>query len=421
MKRKILHCDMNNCYASIEEMKNPSLKNKIMVVGGSEDDRHGIVLAKNRHAKALGIKTGETLFEARIKAPNLIVVPPHFEDYLAVSKKARLIYYDFTNKVESFGLDECFLDITGSSKFGSDTEIASKIRERMKSEIGITISVGVSDNKCFAKLASDIASYDETLVMKSEDMKTLIWPIKAKAICGIGRKTAEKLHILNIETIGDLANAEPNILKKRLGINGVKLWNMANGRDDREVADFNDRDEIKTVGNGTTFRTDLRTFEDVKMSIFTLAIKVANRLKNYKKLCSGVEIAVKNTKFESQIYQRKNDLKTDMALEIYRESLALFKDKYRWNYGIRAMTIRAIYLEDNIGVLEPNFFCDYKKRLKLFKVDRVMYEINKKYSSEKITLLRAKLPTKFPIEAHDIITLPTGYLRTPTVYDSKNF
>lgn len=421
MKRKILHCDMNNCYASIEEMKNPSLKNKIMVVGGSENDRHGIVLAKNRHAKALGIKTGEALFDARIKAPNLIVVSPHFEDYLEVSKKARLIYYDFTNKVESFGLDECFLDITGSSQFGTDVEIAKKIRNRIKNEIGITISVGVSDNKCFAKLASDIASYDETLVMRSEDMKKLIWPIKAKAICGIGKKTAEKLHILDIETIGELANADPNILKKRLGINGVNLWNMANGRDDREVSDFNDRDEIKTVGNGTTFRSDLNSLEDVKISVFTLAIKVANRLKNYNKLSSGVEIEVKNTKFESQIYQRKNGLKTDMALEIYRECLKLFIEKYRWSYGIRAMTIRAIYLEDNCGVYEPSFFYDYKKRLKLFTVDRVMYEINKKYSSEKITLLRAKLPTKFPIETHDIITLPTGYLRTPSVYESKNF
>lgn len=411
MNRIILHCDMNNAYASIEEMKNPELKEKIMVVGGSEEDRHGIVLAKNKKAKALGIKTGETLFNARIKAPDLVVVSPHFEDYLLVSKQARNIYYDFTNKVESFGIDECFLDITGSSQFGSDIEIARKIRKRFKNELGITISVGVSDNKTFAKLGSDLASYDETMLLYSKDMKEKIWPLPVSNICGIGRKTAEKLNLLSIYTIGELAVANPNIVQRKLGINGIKLWNMANGNDNREVLDFYDRPEIKSVGNGSTFKSDLKNKDDVTKILLVLAIKVADRLKKYEKLANGIEISVKTSDFSLETFQRKIPFSTSASIELYREALNLFLEKYSWNYSIRALTLRAIYIVDERDFLQTSLFCDSKRHEKDVKVDRAMYEINQKYEN-KITFASTLLDNKLSRDIHDVITLPTGFLRT---------
>ena len=193
-ERTILHCDMNNCYASIELISNPQWRGKPLAVCGSAEERRGIVLAKSEEAKKFGIKTGETLWQAKLKCPDLITVEPHYEEYLKYSRLARSIYYQYTDRVEPFGLDECWLDCTGSiSLLGSGEKIAEEIRERIKNELGITVSIGVSFNKIFAKLGSDLKKPDAVSFIGRTDFRRKLWKLSASELLGVGRSTAEKL------------------------------------------------------------------------------------------------------------------------------------------------------------------------------------------------------------------------------------
>ena len=230
MDRIILHCDINNCYASIECAENPELKGKPIAVCGSSEDRHGIVLAKSQEAKYYGVQTGETIWQAKLKCPSLIIVKPNFDKYLKYSKAARDIYYRFTDKIESFGLDECWLDVTGSTKlFGSGEEIAHMIRTSILEELGITISVGVSFNKVFAKLASDLKKPNAVTIIDKKTFKKTVWQLPAEYLMGVGRQTLKTLNSMYIKTIGDLAKESPEKLQKVLGKNGYQLWEYANG------------------------------------------------------------------------------------------------------------------------------------------------------------------------------------------------
>lgn len=251
--RTILHVDLNNFYASVECLYRPDLRGQPVAVTGEVEQRHGIVLAKNMPAKAAGVKTGEAIWQARAKCPKLVCLPPDYKKYLRFSRLARAIYADYTDKIESFGIDENWLDVTGSTLvMGSGAEIADEIRRRVRETLGITASAGVSFNKIFAKLGSDYKKPDATTVITPENFRRIVWPLPVGELLYVGRSTERKLHNRVILTIGDLAGRKVHDLQLLLGVWGETLWNFANGRDESPVARIGAETYVKSVGNSTT-------------------------------------------------------------------------------------------------------------------------------------------------------------------------
>lgn len=412
MKRVILHSDMNNCYASIEIQRNPDLRGKTLVVGGSVEDRHGIVLAKSMEAKAMGIKTGEALWQAKNKCPNLVVVAPHYEVYLDFSRRARAIYYDYTNQVEPFGLDECWLDVTGSVHlFGTGEAIAHAIRRRMKKELGITVSVGVSFTKTFAKLGSDMKKPDAVTVIAEEDVARKVYPLPTDAMIGIGSKTKEKLRAVGIHTLGDLAQADVALLKSRLGINGEKLWKKAWGMEEDPVRDRDDLLPVKSVGNGITLREDLKNPVEVRRIFQILALNVARRLREGELMARGIEIHLRDKDLRSMTFQRM--LPTDGASSFLLRDSAfdLYTEKVDPKRAIRAVTLRATNLVPRKAAVQLDFFSNYEKKKKEEDLDRAIHTIRHHYGEEAITFLGLLNDTKMPIHTNDVITLPHPVFR----------
>lgn len=412
MKRVILHSDMNNCYASIEIQRNPSLRGKPLVVGGSVEDRHGIVLAKSMEAKALGIKTGEALWQAKNKCQNLIVVAPHYEVYLDFSRRARAIYYDYTNQVEPFGLDECWLDVTGSAHlFGTGEMIAHAIRRRVKKELGITVSVGVSFTKTFAKLGSDMKKPDAVTVIGEEDVARKVYPLPTDAMIGIGRKTKEKLRTVGIHTLGDLAAADVALLKSRLGINGEKLWKKARGMEEDPVRDRDDLLPVKSVGNGITLREDLKNPVEVRRIFQILALNVARRLREGELMARGIEIHLRDKDLRSVAFQRMLPYDGASSFLLRDSAFDLYTEKVDPKRAIRAVTLRATHLVPRKAAVQLDFFSNYEKKKKEEDLDRVIHTIRRRYGEEAITFLGLLNDTKMPIHTHDVITLPHPVFR----------
>ena len=412
MERVILHSDMNSCYASIEIQKNPALRGKPVVVGGHEEDRHGIVLAKSQEAKAYGIQTAEPLWEAHRKCPNLIVVPPHYDDYLDFSRRARKIYYDYTNQVEPFGLDECWLDVTGSVHlFGSGETIAHTIRKRIKKELGITVSIGVSFTKTFAKLGSDMKKPDAVTVIPKGQYRSIVYPLPVESMIGIGRKTKEKLNRLGIITLGDLARTEPMLLGKRLGVVGVKLWQKVWGFDDDPVADYDYRPEIKTVGNGITLREDLLNDVEVRRILQILSFKVSRRLREYGLEAEGIDLHLKDSHFVGYSFQSTLPYGGQTSFLLRDGAFDLYRSRYDGRLPIRAITLRAIRLVPEKHAIQRDMFSDYDKQKKEEALDNALHGIKARYGDGAVTFLGLLEDTKMPRLTTDIVTLPHGYQR----------
>lgn len=412
MLRTILHSDMNSCYASIEAKLNPKLKNKAMAVCGDPKNRHGIILAKSQEAKIMGVKTGEAIWQAKIKCPNLILVPPHYEKYLEFSRKARKIYYSYTNRVEPFGLDECWLDVSESLKlFGSGEEIANEIRKRMKNELGITVSVGVSFNKVFAKLGSDLKKPDATSVIKRENFKEIIWPLDISSIIGIGKSTKRKLNGIGIYTLGELAKTDVKTVKGILGINGLYLWQYANGFDDRPVKDYSYKEVIKTIGNSSTLVEDLYTNEEVYNIFQILSLNVSKRLREANLSSMGIKIFIRDNNLLSYEFQSPISNPTQSSIILAEKAIDLFKKKYKWNFPIRALGLRAINLVDDKIPTQTDIFSDYKEIVKKENLDKAIYNIRKKYNEDILTFASLKNNKKFPKDRTEIVTLPNGMIR----------
>lgn len=274
--RCILHSDANCFYASVEMLLNPELRGKAVAVCGSTEERHGIVLAKSELAKKAGVKTGQANWEARQACPGLIVVPPHYDQYCKFSRLLRNIYLRYTNLVEPYGMDECWLDVTGSTQlYGSGEQIAEEIRQTVKDELGITVSIGVSFNKIFAKLGSDMKKPDAVTVLDDSNWRERIWPIPVSELLYVGRSTTRKLMERCVYTIGDLAKTDPSILTSWFGKNGMGLWIFANGEDGSRVMPDGYEAPIKSVGHGITCSCDLHKNEEVwkVMLELTFALK----------------------------------------------------------------------------------------------------------------------------------------------------
>ncbi|MGP1494257.1 MAG: DNA polymerase IV [Streptobacillus sp.] len=393
MDRTILHIDVNNFFASIEIMLNPNLKGFPVAVCGSEDDRHGIVLAKSYEAKKFGVKTAETVWQAKKKCPNLIIVPPQYEEYKKYSKLIQNIYYSYTDQVEPFGLDECWLDVTGSLKlFGNVENIAEEIKERVKKEIGVTVSIGVSFTKTFAKLGSDLKKPDAITYISKENFKNIVWPLVTNEIIGVGKSTFRILEEMNLKTIGELANCDISLLEQKLGKHGRILWKRVNGIDD-EIVDANMYiASPKSIGNGKTFRNDLTKINDIRSAFQNLTYEISNKLKKYRLEAKNIQIVIRDNQFNDKQLQCELPTITSSSLIITNTAMDLFK-KYKWNKPIRALTIRAINLIEEGTNDQISLFEEKDEYEKIKKIDKVMFEINNKFgpNSVKFSNINKKL------------------------------
>lgn len=357
--RVILHADINNFYASAAQLFNPELEGKPFVICGNPDKRHGVVLAKNFLAKKDGIVTGETLIEARRKSPDLFAVPPDFKKYSELSKRVIKIYMEYTPIIESFGLDECWLDVSSSiNLFGNGIDIAEKIRERIKSEIGITVSIGVSFTKVFAKLGSDMKKPDAITVIDRNNFKKKVWGLSASELLYIGRNSAVKLAEMSLKTIGDVANADRQLLYKTFGKNGLKLHDMANGND-REEVDANQSKHIpESVSTGSTTEKDITDIENAKSLIYSLGDAVSFRLRQHSLAAFGVMICIRDNGLNYFSKQFKLPAPTSDAKIISDKALDLLTEIYNFRKGsaLRLITVGTYDLVSGEELYQSSFF-----------------------------------------------------------------
>ena len=337
MKRCFLHIDCNKFYASVECLYRPELRDKPMAVGGDPENRHGIILTKNEIASKYGLTVGEPLWKARQKCPDLVVVPPNYPLYLRFSALARKIYEDYSEFIEPFGLDECWIDVTGSEKSGE--EIAHEIRKRVKSQLGITVSVGISFNKVFAKLGSDYKKPDAVTVIDESNYKDIAWSLPCGDLLMVGKSAQKKLNAYGINTIGDLADTDVAVLKSLFGKNGEMLHSFANGTECSPVRHKDEISDVKSVGNSTTAPRDLVNEEDVKTVFRVLCESVSTRLREKGLKGRVVTIYVRDKELSSFSRQIKIPANTDISTEIFYYAMKLFCTNYFWNKPIRSLGV----------------------------------------------------------------------------------
>ncbi len=389
-ERTILHCDCNSFFASVEAVDEPSLLTVPMAVAGDKEARHGIILAKNELAKGYGVKTAETIWSAKKKCPNLVLVPPHYEKYALFSARVRRIYERYTDLVEPFGMDEAWLDVTGSrALFGDGYEIAESIRRAVKEEIGITVSIGVSFNKTFAKLGSDYKKPDAITVISRDNYRDIVFPLPVDSLLFIGRQTAEALASCNIRTVGDLAVASPSFLTGRFGKIGEQLYLSANGEDSSPVASIYEKTDAKSVGNGMTFCRDISDREEWKLGLYSLSEDVAHRLREAGMKCSTVSVTVRTPALKTFSKQRPISPATDIAREIAEKALQILESAVAPKSPIRMLTVTAMNLvKDTDSAEQLDFFAetDSQKREKTARLEGAVDSIRSRYGHDAMTM-----------------------------------
>ena len=348
MDRVILHCDLNSFFASVELLSHPDLRDIPTAVCGDPTSRHGIILAKNEPAKKLGIKTAETIWQARKKAPGLVLLPPHHALYREYSRRINEIYGHYSDLVEPFGVDESWLDITGSMHlFGGDPKaIADEIRQRVKEEFGLTLSVGVSFNKIFAKLGSDYRKPDATTVIDRNNWQEIVWPLPVGDLLFVGRAAREVLHGIGVDTIGQLAQAKVEMLETMLGKLGYQLHRYANGLDNAPVRPQHQHETVKSVGNGTTFPQNLTRWEEVCSGLSVLSDSVAMRLRRHGLYCGGVQVTIRDAQFKTITRQKRLGESTHLMKDIYEAAMDLTKAAWKAPTPIRMLTVTALHITD---------------------------------------------------------------------------
>ena len=389
-ERVILHCDLNCFFASVELLRYPALRDVPVAVCGDPESRHGIVLAKNEAAKQLGVKTAETIWQARQKAPHLITLPPHHGLYREYSRKVNAIYGQYTDLVEPFGIDESWLDITGSMHlFGGDGKsIADQLRERLWEELGLTISVGVSFNKIFAKLGSDYKKPDATTVIDRGNWQAIVWPLPVGDLLGVGRSTQKLLRQYGVETIGQLAAFPRQTLETLLGKHGTQLHDYANGLENSPVRPQHEAEPVKSVGNGTTFPRNLTRWEEVRSGLAVLSDSVAGRLRRQGLYCGGVALTIRNAQFRQFSRQMRLDAPTHLQKDIYQTALALARQSWHAPDPIRALTVTALYLTDSADSFQQLDLLDgaaAQREEKQERLEQAMDAIRGKYGKGAIS------------------------------------
>lgn len=390
MDRTILHCDLNGFYASVECLFQPELKKVPMAVAGNPENRHGIILAKNEPAKKYGVKTAETIWQATKKCPQLVIVPPHHDEYAKYSKMVNAIYDRYTDLVEPFGIDESWLDVTRvRNLFGDGKEIADKIRQRVKQDLDLTISVGVSFNKIFAKLGSDYKKPDATTVISRENYQEIIYPLPASAMLYVGKSTEAALAKLGIKTIGDLAESNKALLISRLGKMGGMIWEYANGLDDSPVHSRDQQRDVQSVGNGMTFKRDLVGLEDIKAGVYALSDEVAYRMRKQGVKGKVIAVTIKDPYLKTISRQKTLTVPTHLAKEIAETSIGIIKDAWNLRSPIRMLTITASNLVGESEDCEQiTLFGDQNdsQREKQERLEKMLDTIREKYGKGAVSL-----------------------------------
>ena len=360
--------------------RRPELRGKSVAVCGSQEDRHGIVLTASYPAKAWGVKTGQCIWQAKECCPNLIVLPPDMREYIRISGYAREIYEDYTDQVESFGLDECFLDVTGSvGLFGDPMAIAREINERIKFELGITVSIGVANNKITAKLGSDYKKPDAITRIGEDNYKEIVYPLPARDLLYVGSSTEKKLREIGIYTIGELAECPVPYLTRKLGKMGAILHTFANGQDPTPVQRTDHIREVKSVGNSATTPRDLVNDEDVHLMLYLLAESVAYRMRELAMRCRVVEVSVRDVNLFSFTRQRKLPNPTCSSHEIANVAFDLFKCNYFWRNPIRSIGVRGSELVDASAGAQLSFMMDDIRRDKWERIDAAVTQLRERY------------------------------------------
>lgn len=385
--RVILHSDLNNYYASVECLKNPSIRNKPVVVVGDKKDRHGIVLAKNQLAKAAGVKTGDVYWLAEQKAGReLVEVSADFETYLAVSKAVREIYEHYTEQVEAFGIDECWLDVTQSARlFGDGSKIAEEIRRRIREEIGITVSVGVSWNKIFAKLGSDMKKPDAVTLITKENYRDKVWPLPAEELLYVGKATKNKLNKINVRTIGELALAPIELLTNLLGKWGLYLHAFANGEDTSPVVKIGEEENIKSIGNSLTNYRDVDNEEDVRMLLYLLSDAIAARLReSHLERVRTVHVYARASDLQSYHKQGRLSFPSGSVKDIAELAFQLFREVYPWERYVRGVGVSVS--DFDLGTKQLNMFETQETDEKQRRLNEAIDTLRGKYGNNVIQL-----------------------------------
>ena len=412
MARHILHVDQNCFYASVEMQRHPELRDKPLAVCGSQEERHGIVLTANYLAKPYGVKTGMAIWQARQKCPNLVILPPDMDEYIRFSRMAREIYEDYTDQIEPFGLDESWLDVTGSvGLFGDPMSIAREISGRIKFELGITASIGVSDNKITAKLGSDYKKPDAITRIVADNYKEIAYPLPVEDLLYVGPATSRKLRAIGISTIGRLAECPVDVLVRRLGKMGAVLHTFANGRDVSPVQRSDHIPNIKSVGNSATTPRDLETEADVKLMLYLLAESVCARMRELVSRCTVVEIYVRDTQLNSIVRQRKLQAPSCSSQELAETGLDIFRRNYRWDRPVRSIGLRGAGLVEAQGTVQLSLYTEDQKRDKWERIDTAVDHLRQRYGYMSV---RRALMDSDPLLGH--INVKDGHTVHPVGY-----
>lgn len=367
-------------YCSVEMQRNPALRDKPVAVCGSQSDRHGIVLTANYIAKPWGVKTGQCVWEAKQHCPELIVLPPDYSEYVYFSQLMRGIFNEYTDQVEPFGLDEAWCDVSGSlGLFGTSMTIAKEISARIKRELGITVSIGVANNKIFAKLGSDFRKPDAITRIEEDNWKEIVYPLPVEDLLYVGPATSRKLRSACINTIGRLAECSEDFLSRRLGKMGLVLSTFAKGLDTTPVLKTDHVRGIKSVGNSATTPRDLLCDEDVRIMLFLLAESVATRLRELSARCMVVEISVRDTDLHSFTRQQKLLAPTYSSAEIAEAAYKIFKRNYHWDKPLRSIGVRGAELVDADEYLQLSLYEDARKRDRWERIDKAMDQLRRRY------------------------------------------
>lgn len=385
-ERVILHCDLNNFFASVSLLFNPTLRSVPVAVCGDKEQRHGIVLAKNEAAKRCGVKTAEAIFEARAKCPELVILPPMMDKYKEYSEKAHRIYEEYTDMIESFGIDECWLDVTGSRLlFGSGEEIADKIRREIKQKLGITVSVGVSFNKVFAKLGSDMKKPDGITVISRENFREKIWRLPISDLLFVGRKTTDRLRSCGICTIGDAAVCSDEMLERLLGKNGLELKRYALGEDNSPVSRQHEKATPKSIGRSVTRQQDFKTPDEIWGMFLSLAREISDSLREQGLYAGGVQVHIRNAALSVKEFSRSYPDSVNGAKIIAERGMELLNEHFGFTEPLRSVGLRAINLRGYQTAIQEDIFGDSEKRETEEKIESSIYELRKKFGSTSIT------------------------------------
>lgn len=388
-EKVILHCDLNNFFASVECLGRDDLKGKPVAVAGSVEKRHGIILAKNEAAKKCGVKTAEAIWQAQQKCPSLVLLPPHYERYNFYSQQVRAIYDRYTDVVEPFGIDECWLDVSGSTMlFGSGERIAEEIRQSVKKETGLTVSVGVSFNKIFAKLGSDYKKPDAVTVIDKARFKEIVWPLDASEMLGVGRATKQSLRRIGIITIGDIARTSPDLLRMVFGKCGETLWRFANGLDNAPVISSAFAPPPKSIGRSTTPEKDMRTWNDMLVILMKLSDRVAHSLRENHAVAGVVQVHIRDGELTVREHQRKLAQPVRLTEMLFKTGAELIGEIWDGETPLRSIGIRACELSGDDECVQLSFGCDWDYLEKMEKLERDIDGIRERFGKDSVVRCR---------------------------------